>query len=82
METLDPQPLTLTEPPGIEWAWVDPPPRQADETAAQREAQYLPFLEGTAPSLSRVDARRSSPRKTENEGGALQWLKKFFDWLM
>ncbi len=82
MEALEPQPLQLTEPADIEWAWVKPPLRDAVESSPQQEAQYLPFIEGTVPSFARVDTRRPSASKPENKGGGLQLLKKFIDWLM
>jgi penicillin-binding protein 1B len=49
MRAMESQPLVLTAPPGIEWAWVDPQ-RQTRARPGSAAAAYLPFMAGSTPA--------------------------------
>lgn len=73
MQHLDPEPLVLTPPDTIEYAWIDRATGlRADANCA--DAQELPFIRGSAP-VDTAPCSAQAPLRTLKH-----WLQRWFGW--
>jgi penicillin-binding protein 1B len=71
MAQLNPQPLTLAEPDRIEYHWIDRPTGKLSGSEC-KDAIYLPFISGSAPTEQAACGPKSHPSAIRN------WLKRIF----
>ncbi len=71
MAKLDPQPLILPQPDGIERVWIDPASGLLSDSGCP-EAVELPFVAGSAPTESAACGPRSAGKSIKN------WFKRLF----
>jgi penicillin-binding protein 1B len=71
MARLDPEPLVLPEPTGIERAWVDPVSGLLSDSSCP-DAVELPFVVGSVPTDSAACGPRSAGKSIQN------WFKRLF----
>ncbi len=71
MAQLNPQPLILAEPDRIEYHWIDRPTGKLSGSGC-KDAVYLPFIAGTAPTEQSGCGPESRPSSLGN------WFKRIF----
>ncbi|MCD6390062.1 MAG: penicillin-binding protein 1B, partial [Desulfobulbaceae bacterium] len=75
MQSLHAEPLDLLEPPGIEWAWVDPETLEMSGRFHYKKVK-LPFIAGSIPKQSTVTPFPVPEKKKKGPG----FLDRIRDW--
>ena len=76
MQSLHAEPLDLLEPPGIEWAWVNPETLEMSGRFHYKKVK-LPFIAGSIPKQSTV-MPFSVPEKKKKGPGLLDRIRDWF----
>ncbi len=78
MRALEPQPLELTEPVGVQWFAVDVQFQEKGRGRYVHERKQLPFLAGSAPATTGPSAADSNRPVPERPRG--RFLEKILNW--